>query len=397
MINPVTHSHHQVRGYNADGKLIESDLTKYDTNNFAETGGECINCHMPQTPYMQRHWRHDHGFTIPDPLLTRELGIPNACNRCHQDKSADWALAATEKWYGTNMDQLLEARRERTRAMAHARRGDPGAVTPLLESLAEEPSPYWRAAIINQLGPWLDRPDVQAILLNNLDDTNALVRNKAAQVLDATEYSLNSALVTALRTRLNDPIRSIRIAAAWSLRGELDTNSQAGKDLIFFMAQNADEPSGQMQMGEFWAGRNDLPHALPYFQRGVAWDPNSAPFHRELGLAYNLTGRNHEAVTQYKEAVRLAANNAEYHFELALTLNEACDRAGATSELREAVRLQPHFSRAWYNLGLTLADANDIAGALTALQSAEASDPGNPEINAAISIVNSRGKQNVKP
>ena len=47
---------------------------------------------MPQTPYMQRHNRHDHGFTTPDPLLTKQIGTPNACNRCHMDKNADWSL-----------------------------------------------------------------------------------------------------------------------------------------------------------------------------------------------------------------------------------------------------------------------------------------------------------------
>lgn len=38
------------------------------------TGNQCVNCHMPQTVYMQRHSRHDHGFTT-DLLLTREFGI----------------------------------------------------------------------------------------------------------------------------------------------------------------------------------------------------------------------------------------------------------------------------------------------------------------------------------
>ena len=48
---------------------------------------DCIGCHMPVTVYMQRHPRRDHGFTIPDPLLTKELNIPNACNRCHAESN----------------------------------------------------------------------------------------------------------------------------------------------------------------------------------------------------------------------------------------------------------------------------------------------------------------------
>ena len=50
---------------------------------------------MPVTVYMQRHPRRDHGFTIPDPLLTKELNIPNACNRCHANQTTDWALKYT--------------------------------------------------------------------------------------------------------------------------------------------------------------------------------------------------------------------------------------------------------------------------------------------------------------
>ena len=56
--------------------VIQPDQHMFHPN---ETpGGRCVDCHMPQTTYMQRHPRRDHGFTIPDPLLTQELGVPNA-------------------------------------------------------------------------------------------------------------------------------------------------------------------------------------------------------------------------------------------------------------------------------------------------------------------------------
>ncbi len=100
-INPVTHSHHQVFGCDTNGVPTHLDPAKYQPALIKETGGECVNCHMPQTPYMQRHWRHDHGFTIPDPLLTKQFGIPNACNRCHTGQSADWSLQFVEQWYAT--------------------------------------------------------------------------------------------------------------------------------------------------------------------------------------------------------------------------------------------------------------------------------------------------------
>jgi hypothetical protein len=88
------------------------DAAGHGHHKLTDKGGECIGCHMPVTVYMQRHPRHDHGFTAPDPLLTKELNIPNACNRCHTDQTTDWAIKYADEWYGTNMNRLS---RERTR------------------------------------------------------------------------------------------------------------------------------------------------------------------------------------------------------------------------------------------------------------------------------------------
>ena len=58
---------------------------------------------MPTTTYMQRHPRRDHGFLIPDPRLNESVGAPNACNRCHQDRSVEWAIQEVESrpgWKG---------------------------------------------------------------------------------------------------------------------------------------------------------------------------------------------------------------------------------------------------------------------------------------------------------
>ena len=98
VINPEEHGHH--------GSV--------------NAGSECIGCHMPVTVYMQRHPRHDHGFTIPDPLLTKELNIPNACTRCHADKPVDWAIEYTDKWYGAKMNRPT---RDRARMIASAKKG----------------------------------------------------------------------------------------------------------------------------------------------------------------------------------------------------------------------------------------------------------------------------------
>lgn len=63
-------------------------------------GGLCIDCHAPKQNYMVIDGRHDHSFRLPRPDLSLELGSPNACTQCHQDRKSEWAMAAMDKWYG---------------------------------------------------------------------------------------------------------------------------------------------------------------------------------------------------------------------------------------------------------------------------------------------------------
>ncbi|TAK91157.1 MAG: hypothetical protein EPO07_19920, partial [Verrucomicrobia bacterium] len=173
VINPVTHSFHKVFGYDTNGVLVNNDLMSYKPKEIKETGGECVNCHMPQTAYMQRHWRHDHGFTIPDPVLTKKFNIPNACNRCHQDKTVDWSVEYCDKWYGAKMNRPTRTRAE---WIARAQQNDPAAREGLLDVLQREDSAYWRAALLGMLEPWAAQPEITAVLLRSLEHTNELVR-----------------------------------------------------------------------------------------------------------------------------------------------------------------------------------------------------------------------------
>ena len=54
-------------------------------------GAACVACHMPARTYMQLDRRRDHSLRIPRPDLTLEIGTPNACTGCHQDRDARWA------------------------------------------------------------------------------------------------------------------------------------------------------------------------------------------------------------------------------------------------------------------------------------------------------------------
>jgi len=386
-INPVTHSRHKVFGFDTNGVQVSADLSKYNSKTVKESGGECVNCHMPQTLYMQRHWRHDHGFTSPDPLLTKQSGIPNACNRCHQDKDADWSLKFCDDWFGKKMERPA---RQRAQVIAQAQQGEPTAVNGLLALLAKEDLPYWRAVEVDLLAPWAAQPEVAAALLPGLENTNTLVRAAAARALEGALAADAPGVASALQTSLKDSARNVRIAAAWSLRATIDTNSTAGIELQHYLDLSADQPLGQLNKGNFAFARNDLAAAAKYFQKAVAWDSYSPPFHQSLAVVLSALNRPAEAVQTLEQAVRLTPNDVESHYQLGLAYNEVGDLTNAAAQLAATVKLEPRHVVAWYNLGLAQNSLGQTEAAITSLQRAETLAPNEARIPYAKATILAR-------
>ncbi len=345
LIDAATHSHHRP----------------------GTKGDACIDCHMPQTVYMQRHWRHDHGMTIPDPLLTQQHGIPNACTRCHSDKSVDWSLRYADEWYGGKMERPY---RQRARTLARAKAGMVEALPGLTNLVAKEPAGYWRAVATGFLKPWADRPEVSAVLFEAAADTNALVRVAAARTLEVLAATNHPEAGAALRRMLDDPVRAVRIESAWGLRASLDTQTTAGRDLLRFLEHNRDQPAGLLQLGIFHLDRNNPNRAIGLLETAVSWDEASAPLRLALAVAYSQIGRKEDALRQMLEGARLSPKEGDVHFRLALALDEAGRGKEALEALQKAVALDPRHARAWYNLGLALSQAGRLNEALVALDHA---------------------------
>lgn len=350
-------------------------------------GSECVGCHMPTTVYMQRHPRHDHGFTIPDPLLTKQLEIPNACNRCHKDQSPDWALGYVEKWYGAKMNRHT---RERAQWIAAAQRGEEGAKDRLLGMLADHTeSFYWKAVATGLLEPWADNSVVKAALVARLGDEHPLVREQAARALGALlEHAGNdSGTVASLQPLLKDPARNARMAAAWALRASIDLQDPAAKELQDALALDADQPTGQFRKARWLLDRQQPEQALARLQKAIHWDPASPPLRFEIATLLDQLGRPAEAENELRVACQLEPDSAEAHFKLALVLAETHRLDQAAQTLEQAVKLDPRHARAWYNLGLarsSLGDATEALEALTRAESLALTDPEIPYARATI-------------
>jgi tetratricopeptide (TPR) repeat protein len=319
---------------------------------------------MPTTVYMARDPRHDHGFLKPDPLLTKELGIPNACNRCHTDKTVDWAITHTDQWYGTKMDSRQRAR---TRVVAAAQAGAPDAAEKLLATIESEDIPAWRATLLLLARNYAStNARVISVARESLRDPDPMVRSAAAQVLSGVQGE-----EAALRPLLEDSTRLVRLDAAWPLSPELPAGSAARQELDAYLAVSADQPAGQMRIGQDLFNRGRGAEAEAALRKAVAWDPNSPGIHDALGIILNEIGKPAEAGAALWRAAQLNPTDSNSSFNAALAFAGARKLPDAEFALRETVRRNPRHDRAWYNLGLLLAQTSRQTEAIEALQRAE--------------------------
>jgi tetratricopeptide (TPR) repeat protein len=357
----------------------------------SNNGNLCIGCHMPVTVYMQRHARHDHGFTIPNPLLTKELNIPNACNRCHADKSVKWAINFTDQWYGQKMNRPT---RERARWIAAAQRGDKSDKSPLMGILLKgRESPYWRAVAANLLWQWSDDQEVKAALVRLLRDDHPLVREQAIKSLEPRLNDNGSDITAALQPMLNDPVRNVRVAAAWALRTSLDTKSQAGKELTAMLDFNADQPVGQYHKAMFSLDRGEPVKALTHLRVAETWDPFSPPIRLETADVLSHMGRTNEALHELQILCQQQPNSVEFQFKLGLALAQTRQLEKAVQTFRRVVQLDAGHIQGWSNLGVALSAIGQIDDSLAAMDRASALAPNDPRIPYARANILLRAKR----
>lgn len=67
-------------------------LTRHTRHDPGSAGSSCYACHMPEVVYGIQTLHKTHKITVPDPQLTIDKNVPNACNQCHADKSANWTV-----------------------------------------------------------------------------------------------------------------------------------------------------------------------------------------------------------------------------------------------------------------------------------------------------------------
>ena len=120
---------------------------------------------------------------IPRPDLSVALGVPNACNACHDkpNENAAWAEEHVRQWYGTERYGQLNGDLDYAQAIWAARQGLPEAEPLLLKILSHRDTPdIVQATAISFLTQYPGDKSVAA-RVDALGDNNPLMRLAAVR------------------------------------------------------------------------------------------------------------------------------------------------------------------------------------------------------------------------
>ena len=105
-------------------------------------------------------------------------------------------------------------------------------------------------------------------------------------------------------------------------------------------------------------------------------DPNHHLFWARMGEAYDLAGRNDEAINAYQQAITLKPDNASYYNNLGNVLARAGKIDDARTAYTKSAELDPpNAGFAWRNFGISLYTAGRMPEAVEPLKKAVEIDP----------------------
>jgi len=313
---------------------------------------QCINCHMTGRTYMGNDYRRDHSFRVPRPDQTERFGVPNACNDCHADRSAEWAAQAVEEWYGEDRpDHYSET-------FLRANEGERGAQTDLRELIFDIGQPEMiRATAVWYIGRFPETSSSD-ILADALESDSPMVRATAARAMENISADIRK---SRLENLLSDSVLVVRNAAVQQLTEyavhdfEAETREHFQNALEEYRTNldvNQYFPQGQMNKGLFFEQQGQPDLAIEAYQTALERDPYFTPARINLAYLQNRTGDNENAEEQLRIVIDQEPEYGDAYYSLALLLAEENRMREAAEFFEQAAEYMPERSRVFYNLAI---------------------------------------------
>ena len=351
-------------------KPAEYDTAEHHFHPVDSRGASCANCHMPETTYMGVDPRRDHSMRVPRPDLSVVMGTPNACNQCHSDRDASWALAALRETGVTFRDTASHPARH----FARLDQGDNRAVPALAQLATDTGQPaIWRATAMEALGSVGGREATQAMAALLYDD-DSIIRASTVRSLQFLSLPQRFQLLTPL---LDDPVLGVRMEVANALAGvPLDQVPEDAsgkleklfKEYVRVQRQHADMPGALLQLGIFYANRGDTPSAEAMYREALQLNYQLLPAYLNLADLLRAQSRDEEARRILQDALQVDPDNGNTLHSLGLLETRTGNAEQALDYLGRAAAAESQGIRHRFVYAIALHDLGKPREAIKTLQ-----------------------------
>ncbi|HLG82023.1 MAG TPA: tetratricopeptide repeat protein [Bradyrhizobium sp.] len=346
----------------------------------------CISCHMQTRTYMVVDPRHDHTFRVPRPDLSVTLGTPNACNDCHRDKTAQWAAAAVEQWFGADRKGF-----QTFGAAFQAARTDQADAAALLGVIAADKNvpAVARASALSELASRISPANINAAR-SGLADPDPMVRIGALDMLQNLPAAQIWPLVAPL---LSDPVRGVRIRTASLLaavpvarqpQADRARFDQAAAEFVDAQRANAERPEARTTLANFLAQRGQPAETEEEYMAALRLSPQYTVAAVNLADLYRQLSRDSEGEEVLRTAIATSPGDAALRHALGLTLTRLKRSDEALAEFQKATELEPDSPQYAYVYAVALHSGGRAEEAMTVLRKALTSHPNDRSILSAL-------------
>ena len=338
---------------------------------------------MSATTYMGVDARRDHSMQIPRPDLSINTGSPNACNKCHDDKSADWAMMQLSEWGQLRRDQHTE----RTLAFHAASLGQAKAQQTLQDIAKSEAHPaIWRASAVNAL--IIDNQNALTTLQLALGSSDPLIRQSAVRQAGNLPDNLRHDLLLPL---LGDQDLSVRLALAFALAdiaysslSEEQAQRMRALDAEYraIAARHLDQAEQHLSLGDYETRQGNTQAALTRYQSALQKNPQLLAAYINKADVEASSGNNEAAIDTLERGLTKIKNNHDLAFALGLAHIRAQDYEQGLSRLALAAKAES--ARYRYTYAIALHSQGQLNDAIKILKGLSRKWPSNEEALQAL-------------
>jgi Flp pilus assembly protein TadD len=346
-----------------DGQCVDchaskaEPLARHTHHRPASPGSRCVSCHMP---YLQEssvgheipYARSDHTIPIPRPAFDTRLGVENACQQCHGNRTTRQLDAQVTAWYG----ELKPHPAAVAALLATDSMSDGATATRTILSATD----HHTMAEIAGLGQVMRRysgPEPATLDGETIDRLEHAARS--------TDQDIKAlALATLHLAGGDDP--KVRRFLAGELRTLGPDDSPIRDRWVWILRVRGDAALAS----------GDYQRALAEYGKAQELKPGDPVVWRDLGVGYTRLRDYSKAIEQFRRSLASRPRQPQVLVELGFALMQQGALDSASAAYRQAIAINPWEPAAYANLGVVELRAGDIASAVEALQKAVDLDPG---------------------